>query len=386
MRKPRLSVFNIVQLVVTVVAVMFGIYGFMVNAGPATNQPVVANLADENAGPLDSGEACSPLDIPEQPEPGPAWHPKPSPPPSIQHVASDPDDKGNAKLKGSVKFTDGSAVDGVEVTAISTQCTPASPAWDVAHVDETRTAYDRYFRELERNTRVTTTDATGHFRFEGLDSKHAYRVTINDPEIGVSTQTVAAGSNVEFKFDVPVLIDGKIVCEGGEVPASFSVSCNVDNGQGWFQNVSYGNFSDPDGKFRIRGKTGKAQLIVSAQGWIQDTQTVLQLEKKGAECEIKLVRGASLSGLVTSGDGAAMQSVTVTVAGKGNPVQNAWGRGDYDGRYDEEVQQLEQIRKILKDTEEVEILEKASLKELSSRAMPGWSGNLAGYTDRKSVV
>ncbi|MEZ5993594.1 MAG: hypothetical protein R3E76_14760, partial [Planctomycetota bacterium] len=95
MRKPRLSMFNLIQLVITVIAVMFGAYGFMVNGEAPVNAPVVANAAAD-VGPLDGGTACAPLDLPEEVEPKPVVRRVPQPVGPIAQVACDPDDKGNA--------------------------------------------------------------------------------------------------------------------------------------------------------------------------------------------------------------------------------------------------------------------------------------------------
>jgi protocatechuate 3,4-dioxygenase beta subunit len=74
---------------------------------------------------------------------------------------------------------------------------------------------------------------------------------------------------------------------------------------------------------------------------------MLRLEKKGASCEIKLVRSATLSGRVTTSDGSPMQSVTVMV-GNGGIGGGRWNvpKGDYDRRAVEEAQQAKIVEKL----------------------------------------
>lgn len=379
--------FNLVQLVITVIAVMFGTYGLMVNGEAPANIPIVANAA-EDIGPLDGGTACAPLDLPDYTEPKPVVRRVPQPVGPTEAVACNPDDKGNAKLKGSVKLSDGTAVDGMKVTAISTQADLPAVDWNVSDPAKTRERYNRYFYELERNTRVAFTDATGHFEFSGLDSKHSYTINVNDPEIGQGQRTASPGTLVDFEFDVPVLINGTVVCEGGDLPSSFSVTVNSDSGQGYFQYVTSANFSDGDGKFRIRGKLGKTQVIVSAKGWIQSELETIELKKQAADCEIKLVRGASLSGRVTSSDGAPMQSVTVMVNGAGAKATGSWRGGDWegdlDGRLLDELQALENLESSRRSFSDVKMLKKMKEEkfvETDRSAGPSYYGAVSAYTD-----
>lgn len=387
MRKPNFSAFNIIQLVITVAAILFGAYGFMLNADAPANRPVIAD-AVEGPGMLDNGEPCAPLESHEPIVKPPVIRHTPSFNGPTETVAIDPDDRGNAHLKGSVKFTDGSAIDGMKVTAISTQCDLPAVGWDVSEPGKTREAYNRYFQALERNTRVVFTDATGHFEFEGLDSKHSYNININDPEIGQGQRTASPGTLVEFQFDIPVLVSGTLNCDGGDLPSSFGVTVNADTGQGWFEYVTYANFTEGDGKFRVRGKAGKVQLIVAAKGWIQEELTTLDVKAEGATCEIRLVRGATLSGRVTSKDGAAMQSVTVMINGSNGNPGNSWGRGEWDGREKgrilEELKALESAessRRIYSEVKQLkEYVDDVEWVE-SDRSMPAYYGGMTGYTD-----
>ncbi|MCB9933039.1 MAG: carboxypeptidase regulatory-like domain-containing protein [Planctomycetes bacterium] len=379
MRKPQLSAFNLVQLVITVVAVMFGVYGF-INVGDApANAPVVANLACGD-GPL-AGGGCSPLEMPDRPAPRPN-----TPPVNVdipeQPGDFDPEDTGNGSLKGTVKFSDGRGVEGMKITAISTSVEPAMPQWDQEDIVKTHKDYDRYFRELERNTRVTFTDATGRFDLSGLDESHSYRVTASNPEVGQSQQIARSGGRVDFQFEVPVVLDGVVSCEGGKLPGQWSVTVSADTGQGWFDYVASATFSDSEGKFRIRAKLGKVKVAVFAQGWVQDKFDTIELTAEGGSARVTMVKAAVLSGTVTSTDGNPMPNVTVYVSGQGGEVpigggyypERAWGLRDDMDRAEEAVI----IGKRLKVEEAVKTLEEAVVDE--EWIGGGW-GNLTGYTD-----
>ena len=369
MLKPKLSGFSLAQLAITVAAVMFGIYGFVSAGDPQpANAPIAANIADEGS-PLDGGSA-DPLDMPDD---------RPRPPVRVYEPRVDipeqpanynPDDRGDGSLKGTVKFSDGRAVEGMRMTAISTEVNVNIPTWDGNDIVKTHKAYDRYFRELERNTRITMTDHLGRYSFDDLDRAHTYRITANNAEIGTSQQTSKAGEIVDFEFEVPVIIEGVLTTDSGALPDRFTVTTNADTGQGWFQYVHSAEFSDGDGKFRIRGKSGKVQVVVWAQGWIQETPSTIDVKVEGAEIEIKLVRAASLSGMVKSKDNSPLQSVSVYLSG--GELGNAWG---YSPHGYEESRELAILETELKSS-------KIMLDEVGGEWLGrGWASAPSGYTD-----
>lgn len=369
MLKPKLSGFSLAQLVITVVAVMFGLYGF-ISAGdpPAANAPIVADV-DEGCSPLDGGSK-DPLEMPvDRPRPPKAYEPPVDIP--EQPALYNPDDRGDGEVKGTVKFSDGRAVEGMRITAISTEVNIAAPNWDANDIVKTHKAYDRYFRELERHTRITQTDYLGRYSFTDLDRSHTYRVTANHAEIGHAQKTGKASDKIDFEFDVPVIIEGTISYEGGKLPARYWVTSNADTGQGWFEYVHSAEFSGDT--FRIRAKAGKVQLVISAQGWIQESVPVIDVKQDGADVVVKLVRAASLSGMVKSKDNAPLPSVTIYLNG-GEVDGNAWGywpEGSSRGVYvDEEMESG------------ILLEEEVLSKRLRSSEWGGnWWGGNSGYTD-----
>lgn len=375
MRKPRLSAFSLIQLVVTVIAVLFGVYGFISAGNAPANNTVVANLP-ANLEPAGEANACSPLETPAQPRP----RPRPVEPPPEQPlppVAFDPEDVGDATLKGSVKYTDGRAVEGMKITAISTGVEPAAPQWDPNDIPATRKAYELYFRELERNTRVTFTDATGRFDLSGLAEGHSYRVTATSAEVGESQQVVRAGGRADFQFDVPALLDGVLTTDSGSLPRQWSVTVSIDNGQGWFEHLASASFSDAEGKFRIRAKAGKLMVAVYAQGWVQDKNEAFELKAEGGSVQVKLLKAAVLSGTVTSTDGNPMPSVSVTVNGEGQG-------GGYAPFYERGLEDKLELEERISAVQSLKDVEKRLLEEelIEPGYIPGelWGG-MSGYTD-----
>ncbi|MCA8916148.1 MAG: PDZ domain-containing protein [Planctomycetes bacterium] len=375
MRKPKLSVFSLAQLIITVAAVMFGVYGVIHSGEAPANAPVVAN-ATGDVGPLDGGSACSPLEMPiakPQPVVGPVVKVDVPREPAVFN----PDDRGSGSMKGTIRFTDGRAVEGMKVMAISTQADVGTPTWDLDNIAKTHKEYDDYFRALERNTRITYSDATGNFAIEGLDPSHSYRVSVNDPEIGESQQVARSGSNLTFQFEVPVVLEGVVSCEGGKLPRDWWVTVNADSGQGWFEYVQSASFHDADGKFRIRAKAGKVQVVVTAAGWVQDKVPVVEIGAEGGSCDVRLLKAASLSGTVTSTDGNPMPSVAVTVAGQGGDTYGTW-RGDYDGW--EESSRSSDLREAL--SAEVKSLRRLAEDKNSLEDLDYFVGGMSGYTDQ----
>ncbi|MBZ0135202.1 MAG: PDZ domain-containing protein [Planctomycetes bacterium] len=360
MRKPKLSAFSLAQLVITVLAIMFGLYGFIGAGDPASNTPVVADY-DEACSPLDGG-VRDPLKMPvDRPPPAKVYEPKVDIPeqPSLYN----PDDRGDGKVKGSVKFSDGKPVEGMRISAINTDAVISAPTWDENDIVATHKAFDRYFRQLERNTRITHTDNLGRYSFDDLDRAVTYRVTANHAEIGSSQKTGKSGDTIDFEFDVPVIIEGVLRYEGGKLPDRYWVTTNGDTGQGWFEYIHGAEFSGD--KFRIRAKAGKVQIVVSAQGWIQDPGVVIDVNAEGAEVEVKLVRAASLSGVVKSKDNSPLQSVSVYLGG--DELDGAWG--GYWG---------EESTRSLKLYETLDELELSPSVDLGF-AGEYWGGN-SGYT------
>lgn len=376
MRKPKLSAFSLIQLVVTVIAVLFGVYGSISAGNPPANNTVVANLPQAlEPGSIDPG---TPLEPPVRPQPRPRPV-EPNPDRPLPPVAVDPDDTGSATLKGSVKFSDGRAVEGMKITAISTGIEPAAPQWDPNDIPATRKAYELYFRELERNTRVTFTDATGRFDLSGLAEGHSYRVTATSAEVGESQQVVRAGGRADFQFDVPALLDGVVTTDSGSLPRQWSVTVSIDNGQGWFEHLATASFSDAEGKFRIRAKAGKLMVAVYAQGWVQDNNEAFELKAEGGSVQVKLLKAAVLSGTVTSTDGSPMPSVSVYVNGAGQGYEySGKPRREWGMRDKLELEERISAVQSLKDVEE-RLLEEELIEP---GYIPGelWGG-MSGYTD-----
>jgi hypothetical protein len=307
MLKPKLSVFSLTQLMITVAAVMFGVYG-LINAGDApANKPAVVSVEEFAPQPRPD---TRPLEYtPEHPV---IVHGPAAEIPSTPALYS-PDDSGTGVIGGSVTFTDGRPVAGMKVTAVNTTINQQAPVLDPHDVAATHQAYDRYFRELERNTRVAVTDDRGQYSFDDLSHAHTYNVTANHAEVGTSRQVGKPGSTLNFEFEVPVIISGVLEADGS-LPARYRVYTAVDYGRGRFQAVHNAEFTGRE--FRIRARPGRVQVTVLAHGWMQQEVPVLEVKDTAAQVTVKLVRGAVLSGTVRSTDNLPVAGATVYLAGE----------------------------------------------------------------------
>ncbi len=313
MRAPKLSIFNVVQSVVTVCAILFGIYGLM----QTESAPPPANVF------IDAPPEIAKITQPErQPVRLPATQPEPTPRTPVAPVTkvpSNPDDRGNGTILGSVVFTDGRVVAGMRVTAISSGVPINPPAWDYGDLPRTHAAYDEYFRSVQRNTRETETDDSGRFRFDQLDEAHTYNVTAGNADLGSSQQAAKPGTQLKFTFEVPVMLAGIVSCDDG-FPAEYTVTVAVDGG-GWWDAIASQSFRNKDGSYRLRAREGKLRVTASAPGWVLEEEELVTLSSKGGELNLKLTRAATVFGTVTDTAGVALPGATVML---GNGDQEEW--------------------------------------------------------------
>lgn len=331
MRAPKLSIFNVVQSVITVCAILFGIYGLM----QTETAPPPANIY------IDAPPQVSKEPLPDRPPVRiPVTKPEPTQPTPVgpvSKVPSNPDDRGNGTIQGSVAFSDGRAVAGVRVTAISASVPINPPAWDFGDLPRTHAAYDEYFRSVQRNTRETETDDAGRFSFGQLDEAHTYNVTAGNADLGTSQQAAKPGIQLKFMFEVPVMLTGIVSCDDG-FPAEYTVTVAVDGG-GWWNAIACQSFRNKDGSYRLRAQEGKLRVTAFAPGWVLEKEELITLSSKGGELNLKLTRAATVFGTVTDTSGAPLPGATVMV---GNGDQQEWdGRGAWgDSRNKAEEERL----------------------------------------------
>lgn len=316
MRAPKLSIFNVVQSMITVCAILFGIYGLM----QTQSAPPPANIYID-----------APPDVSKEPTPDrppvriPVTKPEPTPRMPVgpvTKVASNPDDRGDGTIKGSVVFSDGRVVAGMRVTAISSRVPINPPAWDYGDLPRTHAAYDEYFRSVQRNTRETVTDDSGRFSFDQLDEAHTYNVTAGSTDVGTSQQAAKPGAQLKFTFEVPVMLSGIVSCDDG-FPAEYTVTVAVDGG-GWWNPIATQNFCNKDGTYRLRAQEGKLRVTAYAPGWVLAKEELVTLSSKGGELNLKLTRAAIVYGTITDQSGAPLPGATVML-GDG-------GMQEWDGR------------------------------------------------------
>jgi hypothetical protein len=173
---------------------------------------------------------------------------------------------------------------------------------------------------------------------------------------------VAAGATgVEARLTTLGWIEGQVLADGRPYAGSFSVSAQytganesndrrgsramAPSGKGMFVDGTgqrEESFSSPDGRFRIRGlSAGPWKLDVStAEGWIpaSPVEVVVSDGRAAGPAEVRLVRGATISGTLTE-DGSAepVAGGNVSLRLKGGAETGgqtwAWTTTDARGRY-----------------------------------------------------
>ncbi|MBX3460982.1 MAG: carboxypeptidase regulatory-like domain-containing protein [Planctomycetes bacterium] len=327
MAGPRLSLFNVVQGLITVVAVLFGVYGFMqANPGQPPANYIVNDPADIAAkpDPKPNPPGRQPANTP------PTYTPPPKAIGPVAKVPSNPDDRGHGIIHGTVVFDNGKGVPGARVTAISTSVPVNPPDWNYGDLPATHAAYDEYFRGVQRNTREIETDSHGRFRFGDLDAAHSYRITVGNDDLGSQQQTAKAGATLKFTFEVPVIVTGTVSSDGG-VPAEYTVIVSVDHG-GYWGAIHQQRFRNKDGSYRIRARAGKVRLAARAHGWLTAEPLEVTLDAGGAEHNLKLSRAATLYGTVTDTSGAPLANATIMIGNGEAEIYDGWGAMPEDSR------------------------------------------------------
>ena len=219
MSSSRFSGLNILLLVVTVLSLMFGVYGFVAgginNSNQKANRVEIGELGPEFEGEGSAGE--SPLAAeskdsdgtprkthtsnaggkettsnktqPNDTTVGPAL-------PEVE-AKSQPTDKGDATIQGSVIGPDGTPVSNAVVSAVRSDLDVEPPKYQDGDIDRYRDEVTSFLQKTARETRSTSTDESGKFSFSGLDPLLAYDISARADPAGTGEQErVAAGDNV----------------------------------------------------------------------------------------------------------------------------------------------------------------------------------------------
>jgi protocatechuate 3,4-dioxygenase beta subunit len=355
MSSNRLSGLNVLLLVVAAASLMFGAYGLISN-GDSPGRPANGTAALPLEGGLDTAErGGAPLDTtretrreerrdrPEDahaedsPRRDPEVTAKPSDSLPEIEVRSDPSDSGDAVIQGTVMDSAGAPVPDARVTARRSNLEMDPPSFQDDDLGRYREEVSEFLAMVARETRATTTDAKGNFRFSGLDETLAYNLSASSEFAGSGELSrVAAGDTVVLLLSAESLLRGRVQTQSGEPVTDFEV-------RAWRQNrrweTTTRGFNSADGRFAMSARPGAMQVEITAKGYTKTDP--IDVEAGGDEVLFVLDEAAVLTGIVADKAGTPLPGVTVRVGSGGdNNNWRGWGqqggtstRTDSKGRY-----------------------------------------------------
>lgn len=357
MSSSRLSGLNIVLLVVTVLSLMVGAYGFITgglgDSAPPTNtigaMPLDQDLApaEGNASrPLTSDPSSSSTSRREPPNSG-GTEVSPQPQdtttgkgPGIEPVEaqSNPSDRGDAAIQGKVIAPSGEPVSGATVTARRSDLELRPPEFSRDDMERYREEVSAFLAKAAGETRTATTDAKGEFQFRGLDGKLAYDLAAYSEGAGSGELgRVASGDQVIILLSAESLLLGRVETADGKPVTSFRVRAWRPNRQ--WEAISR-NVEDAEGRFSLAAKAGLMQVEITATGFTQEKPQDIEVGSEGAV--IVLQQAAILSGVVSDKEGKPLANAEVRVGGGEDRNRRGWNqegaagassRTDSKGRY-----------------------------------------------------
>lgn len=357
MSSNRFSGLNLVLLAVAVASLMFGVYGF-INGGntdaarsvnSVATQPLDGEIDETGGGngasPLsDSGthprnpnrndDAKSETETPTEKAPDATY--KYSDPTNTAQVKSDPSDSGSAVIQGTVMDGSGKPVKDATVAARRSNLDMDPPRFQDDDIERYRDEVGEFLARAARETRSTTTDEQGNFRFNGLDETLAYNLTASSETSGNGElERVAAGDTVILLLSAQSLLRGRVEGAGGEPIQNFEVRAWRQNRQ-W--EATSRSFNSEDGRFALPAKPGMMQVEITATGFTK-TEPV-DAEVGGEEVLFTLDQAAVLTGIVKDKAGNPLTDVTVRVGTNEGNNRRGWNnqgstgaRTDSKGRY-----------------------------------------------------
>lgn len=338
MSSNRLSGLNVALLVVTLAALMFGIYGFIRPMPGAEAAPRRANQcaaestasADEDAQrerhkPLPREEKKS--DSPKNAS-GTQATPRAETPkaPPAEAVNAAPSDKGDAAISGVVLSPDGKPLPNATVSARRSNLDLQPPVVDSKDPARSRDAVARYLSQVQSETRTSSSDSEGKFSFTGLDAKLAYDLSASIEGAGrAKADRVAAGDSVTLILQPSNWLVGRVVGPQSAPVTQFTVKIYRRNRQ-W--EATQQSYLTQDGRFRMECAGGVMLVEIQSPGLTQGTPAEVNIDDSGNEQTFTLTQAAILTGTVRDKQGNTLPNVRVTTGA----VDDRWDRrGYYDG-------------------------------------------------------
>lgn len=342
MSSNRLSGLNILLLVVTVLSLMVGAYGFIIGGsdpnGPSANTVVMLPddepLDEPREGPglryLDESDRDKPRETVTRPpvrtDTGGNRTPLTKPDIEIDLGPEDepPTDSGNAAISGTVVGVDGQPFAGATVSAVRSDLDLDPPEMNGGNVDEYREQVTEFLKRAARETRTTTTDDSGNFRFTGLDESLAYDLKATTDAGSGEQDRVAAGDSAIILLSSESLLRGRVQTGDGTAVTEFTVSLSRANRRWDSQSRS---FKSDDGTFAMPARNGIMELEVTAPGFTMEDSVEVEVGSDAEEVVVIVDQAAMLSGVVTDKSGTPLRDVVVRV-GSADNMRGRRNRGD----------------------------------------------------------
>ncbi len=327
----RMYAFNVGLLILAICGALLGVAGFvagfmsetsgvsLVKDEDSQDKPESApyergDQRDEESPPdVDSAHPTTPLSLPAPDDDLLKNRPKPTKP--RKPNSGSPDDTGNASISGTVFDKRGNPLPSVPVSAIRANFSAAYPQ-NMGDSKGYQDQLTRYFDDMQRQTRVATSDKDGRFQFDGLDSMLAYNLSVREAGIGTGyAYNVAAGDNSDIFISSSLIpVNGRLVCPSGSLPASFTIQGFDATAQYRYAMVTE-QFSSKDGTFTIMvSKAGEWIFTATAQGFYQSEERSITVAETGGEVELPLTEGARLNGRVLStGNNEPLPNINITL-------------------------------------------------------------------------
>lgn len=346
---------NLLLMVITLAAVLFGAWSFVSNStiAPANNQSARATSSEDTD---PSGTGASPRGDGRQPDlvrpdgkqpviddnkPKPPRSEDPAPKYEVKPMTGAPSDSGDARIEGRVLSADGKGVAGATVTARRSNLELVPPEFRDNDIERYRQEMNRFMETSARERRVTTSDSQGGFVFTGLDGRLAYDLHASSDVAGSGeSERVAAGDTPVIILSADSLLRGRVQTADGKPVTQFKVRV-------WRQNREWEgrsqSFTSEEGRFSMNGKPGIMMCEVTATGLTQGAALEVTVSAEAPEAVITMGKAATLSGTVKDNAGAPLAGATVSLGGGENNERNSrwggeWNQGpsavtDSKGRY-----------------------------------------------------
>lgn len=334
---------NLILLLITVAAIGVSVWSFATR--PKTTAPAIqATALTDDGGDLASADSQpleTPRDQPARPRPKPApvqpdVTPEKPPTPETTVAKTSPFDHGDAVIEGVVQDAAGKPVTSATVKARRSDMRLSPPEMRGNDLDGYRQRMARFLAEADRETRSTTTDGSGAFRFTGLDAARAYDLVATHEAGNATLESVAAGDKAVLVLAATVMLRGRVQTEDGTPIKLFNVRAWRQN---WQWEPTTQDFRDDEGRFELPAAPGAMQLQVTADGFSQAQPMDVMVGPDAEEVVITLSPACILSGVVTDNGGKPVQGVRL-YHGEGERGRRNWNGGrentvttDSKGRY-----------------------------------------------------